>query len=144
MKQQTLMLRTSLLVGLVYVSSHVLAASLSDHVTYQCSGKSLLPGLPRLDEASVDDLNILQASGAVTSVDLVHACSSSQFFCCHAKHYKTYIERINEVNPLLRAVSERNLSALLIASSLDAERAASRVRGYASLLKHQAVLLTEL
>ncbi|KAL2053021.1 hypothetical protein ABVK25_006658 [Lepraria finkii] len=106
------MLRTSLLVGLVYVSSHVLAASLSDHVTYQCSGKSLLPGLPRLDEASVDDLNILQASGAVTSVD-----------------YKTYIERINEVNPLLRAVSERNLSALLIASSLDAERAAGRVRG---------------
>lgn len=81
MKQQALMLRTSLLLGLVYVSSHVLAASLSDHVTYQCSGKSLLPGLPRLDEASVDDLNILQASGAVTSVDLMHACSSfSQFF----------------------------------------------------------------
>ena len=81
MKQPTLMLRISLLVGLVYGSSHVLATSLSDHVTYQCSGKSLIPGLPRLDEASIDDLNILQASGAVTSVDLVcmHVLPS-QFF----------------------------------------------------------------
>lgn len=76
------MLRISLLVGLVYVSQFVLAPSLSasgDHVTYQSSGKPLLPRLLRLDEASIDDLNILQASGAVTSVDLVHACSSSYF-----------------------------------------------------------------
>ena len=42
---------------------------------------------------------------------------------------KAYIERIHKVNPLLRAVSEINPDALLIASSLDAERAAGRVRG---------------
>ena len=113
--------------GLVYVSSHVLATSLSDHITYQCSGKSFLPGLPCLDGASIDDLNILQASGAVTSVDLVHACSSfSQFFAAMLTITR-HIERINEVNLLLRAVSEMNPGALLIASSLDAERAAGRV-----------------
>ena len=72
------MFRISLLVGLMYVSHFVLATSLSalgDYVTYQCSGKSFRPGLPRLDEASIDDLNSLQASGVVSSVDVVHACS---------------------------------------------------------------------
>lgn len=43
---------------------------------------------------------------------------------------KAYIERINEVNPRLRAVGEINPDALLIAASLDAERAAGHVRGY--------------
>ena len=74
------MRRTSLLVRLSYVLCLVLATGLraiGDHVTYQCSGNALHSGLPRLDEASIDDLNILQATGAVTSVDLVQVCHSS-------------------------------------------------------------------
>lgn len=70
--------RISLFVGLVYVSCVALAAGLrtaSDHLTYQCSGISLQSGLPHLGEASIDDLNVLQSSGSVTSVDLVHASS---------------------------------------------------------------------
>lgn len=71
--------RISLFVGLVYVSCVALTAGLrtaGDHLTYQCSGNLLHSGLPRLDEASIDDLNALQNSGSVTSVDLVHVCSS--------------------------------------------------------------------
>jgi len=82
--KQTPMLRISLLVGLSYVSCLVLATGLraaGDHVTYQCSGKALHSGFPRLDEASIDDLNTLQASGAVTSVDLVQACFPSFPVC---------------------------------------------------------------
>lgn len=67
----------SLFVGLVYVSCVAFAAGLrtaGDHITYQCSGIPLHSGLPRLNEASIDDLNALQSNGLVTSVDLVHAC----------------------------------------------------------------------
>ena len=46
-----------------------------------------------------------------------------------AKKSQAYIERINEVNPLLRAVGEINPDALHIAASLDGERAAGRLRG---------------
>ena len=69
------MIGIGLLVGLVYVSCLVLATGLlaaGDRVTYQCSGKSTLPAFPRLDEASVDDLSALQASGAVTCANLVN------------------------------------------------------------------------
>lgn len=55
------------------------------------------------------------------------SCSSTQ---CATNHSQAYIERINEVNPLLHAVSEINPDALHIAASLDAERTAGRVRGY--------------
>ena len=63
------------LAWLVYVSCLVLAAGLCaahDSVTYPCTGTSLQSVL-RLDEASVEDINALQASGLVRSVDLVHA-----------------------------------------------------------------------
>lgn len=72
---QTPMHRISLLAGLSYVSCLVLATGLraARDVTYQCSGKVLHAGSPRLDEASIDDLNALQISGAATSVDLVQA-----------------------------------------------------------------------
>ena len=67
------MLWGSLAVGLVYVPFVVLgAAGRKDSHTYQCSGNALHSHLPRLDEASIDDLNALQTSGAITSVDLVH------------------------------------------------------------------------
>ena len=67
--------RISLIAGLSYVSCLVLATGLraESDVTYHCSGKALHAGLPRLDEASIDDLNALQISGAATSVDLVQA-----------------------------------------------------------------------
>lgn len=44
---------------------------------------------------------------------------------------KAHIERTREVNGILHAVSEINPDALAIARSLDAERAAGSVRGYA-------------
>lgn len=67
--------RISLFVGLVYVSCVAIAAGLrtaGDYVTYQSSGTSLHSGLPSLSEASIDQLNTLQSTGLVTSVDLVH------------------------------------------------------------------------
>ena len=48
------------------------AGAVGDNVvTYKCSDRPLY-GLPRLDEAGVDDLATLQARGLVTSVDLVN------------------------------------------------------------------------
>ena len=44
-------------------------------MTYLCPGISIHPDL-RLDRASVEEINALQESGAVTSVDLVHARAS--------------------------------------------------------------------
>lgn len=76
------MLRISLRIGrLVYVYCLVLAVGLSaagDSVTYPCPGTTLHTVL-RLDEASIEDLNALQASGLVRSVDLVQARSSLVF-----------------------------------------------------------------
>ncbi|KAL9103097.1 MAG: hypothetical protein Q9163_001837 [Psora crenata] len=82
---------------------------------YQCSGIS--NSLPRLSEASFDDLWTLQSAGVINSVDLVEPAP------------KAYIQRTHEVNHLLRAVSEINPDALKIAASRDAERAAGFVRG---------------
>ena len=44
-------------------------------MTYLCPGIPIHPDL-RLDRASIEDINALQESGAVTSVDLVHARAS--------------------------------------------------------------------
>lgn len=70
------MLGISLRLGwLVYISCLVLAAGLcaaDDSVTCPCPGTALQSVL-RLDEASIEDINALQASGLVRSVDLVHA-----------------------------------------------------------------------
>ena len=77
------MIRNSLRFGwLAYVSCIVLAAGISaagDSITYPCSGTTLNLPVLRLDEASIDDVNDLQASGLVRSVDLVHARSSSKY-----------------------------------------------------------------
>ena len=70
---------------LVYVSCLVFAAGLSavgDSVTYPCPGTTSHSQVLRLDEAGIEDLNALQASGLVRSVDLVHACTSSLFTYC--------------------------------------------------------------
>ena len=70
---------------LVYVSYLVFAAgpsAVGDSVTYPCPGTTSHSQVLRLDEASIEDLNALQASGLVRSVDLVHACSSSLFSYC--------------------------------------------------------------
>lgn len=130
------MLRISLrLGGLVYASCLLLTVgpgAASDSVTYPCAGTTINSGL-RLDGASIDDLNALQASGSVRSVDLVHArpsfVSTEIYLLFKAKCQKAYIQRISEVNPLLHAVSEINPDAFLIAQDLDNERAAGRVRG---------------
>lgn len=65
---------------LAYVSCLVLAAGLSvagHSVTYPCPGTTLRSPVLRLDEAGIEDLNTLQATHLVRSVDLVHACSLS-------------------------------------------------------------------
>ena len=128
------MLRSSLRLGaLVYLSCLVLAVgpgAASNSVTFPCPETTIDSGL-RLDDASIDDLSLLQASGSVRSVDLVHARSPfvSIYILSKAKYAKAYIQRINQVNPLLHAVSEINPDAFLIAQHLDNERAAGRVRG---------------
>lgn len=53
--------------GLRAVGDHVITHKDSDRPHH---------GLPRLDEAGVEDLVALQASGSVTSVDLVHVSDS--------------------------------------------------------------------
>ena len=130
------MLLISLLARLVYSYIFFLipTASLADArdpVNYQCSWKRPGSGLPRLEEAGIEELNYLQSSGMVTSVDLVHARPScfSPVMLLFAKNLKAYIQRTNEVNSILRAVGEINPDALLIARTLDVERAAGRVRG---------------
>lgn len=81
--------RISLYLGLVYVSCVVIAAGLrtaGDYVTYQSSGTSLHSGLPSLSEASIDQLNALQSTGHVTSVDLVHVrCPTTNPSCLCAE-----------------------------------------------------------
>ncbi|KAL8968447.1 MAG: hypothetical protein Q9197_004878 [Variospora fuerteventurae] len=61
----------------------------------------------------IEDLQVLFDNGSLTSVNLVRA----------------YMERIEEVNPTLRAVGELNPDALHIARALDVERSMGRVRG---------------
>lgn len=74
------MLANSLHLGwLVYISCLVLAAGVNvagDSATYPGPGTAFHSVL-RLDETSIEDLNALQASGLVKSVDLVHASLAS-------------------------------------------------------------------
>ncbi len=65
-----------------------------------------------LQEISVQQLQSAMAAGAVTSEDVT----------------THYIQRIERLNPELRAVLEINPDALNIARALDAERAAGQVR----------------
>ena len=69
--------------------------------------------LPTILELSIEELQSLQAKGVVSSVDLVG----------------TLIQRIDEVNQYVSALSEINPDALSIAQSLDEERKAGRLRG---------------
>ncbi|KAK3356730.1 amidase [Lasiosphaeria hispida] len=64
-------------------------------------------------DATIDDIQLGLKNGIFTSVDLV----------------TTYLARIAEVNPELKAVTEVNPDALDIAKALDAERAQGTVRG---------------
>ena len=80
---------------------------------YSILGSNSLSALSSLSNANIDDLNVLQAKGIISSVDLVNA----------------YINRIWEVNGKLRAVSETNPDALKIAEERDVERAEGLVRG---------------
>ncbi len=70
------MLANSLHLGwLVYISCLVLAAGVNvtgDSATYP-GPRTAFHSVLRLDETSIEDLNALQASGLVKSVDLVHA-----------------------------------------------------------------------
>src|SRR5262249_41384887 len=62
-------------------------------------------------EKSIPELQTLMASGELTSQDLTQG----------------YLQRIRELNPLLRAVIETNSEAMGIAANLDAERRAGRL-----------------
>src|SRR5262245_34466355 len=64
-------------------------------------------------EATIPQLQALMASGALTSRGLTLA----------------YLQRIDRLNPLLNAVIETNPDAVSIATQLDNERRAGRVRG---------------
>jgi amidase len=64
-------------------------------------------------EATIPQLQVAMASGALTSVGLTMG----------------YINRIQSLNPTLHAVIEVNPNALAIAASLDNERSAGHVRG---------------
>ena len=57
---------------------------------------------------------------------------------------KACIERTREVNGILHAVSEINPDALAIARSLDAERAAGSVRGYAESARTKSVKIAKI
>jgi amidase len=71
---------------------------------------------PELFEASVAQLQVAQASGAVTSRRLVEACLAR-------------LAAIDQAGPCLRAVLETNPEALAIAEALDRERASGASRG---------------
>ncbi len=64
-------------------------------------------------EATIPELQALMASGAMTSQGLV----------------KGYLDRIDQLNPLLHAVIESNPQAVSIARQLDNERRKGKVRG---------------
>ncbi|EGE04499.1 amidase [Trichophyton equinum CBS 127.97] len=69
--------------------------------------------IPRLIEATADQLQDGLTKGCFTSVDLV----------------KTYVARIAEVNSTVRAVTEINPDALTIAKQMDNERKMGKLRG---------------
>lgn len=93
--------------------------------------------LPDLSEATLDELSSGLRNNDFTSVDLVKV--RSDVVCCYKNidDYKAYIERIQEVNDKVKAVTEVNPDALEIAARLDAERA----RGNASGLLHGIPIL---
>ncbi|KAH8592551.1 amidase [Bisporella sp. PMI_857] len=68
---------------------------------------------PKLIDATIETLTEGLARNKFTSVDLV----------------KAYLARISEVNDALHAVDEVNPEALAIASQLDIERSAGKIRG---------------
>ena len=68
---------------------------------------------PQLEEASVTALQTAMAAGQLTAQSLTQA----------------YLKRINEFDPKINAVIERNPDALAIAQQLDDERQAGKTRG---------------
>ncbi len=71
------------------------------------------PAAPALEEASVAELQKQLQSGALSARDLTAA----------------YLQRIREIDPLLKSVLETNPDALEIAARLDEERKAKGPRG---------------
>jgi len=57
--------------------------------------------------------------------------------------FQAYLGRIEEVNGILKAVTEVNPDALAIAAALDAERCAGTLRGYDFREFYQTVLATD-
>ncbi|KUJ09306.1 amidase [Mollisia scopiformis] len=87
---------------------------------------------PDLLEVGAEELVAGLESGAWTSVDLT----------------KAYIARIEEANPVLHAVTEINPDALLIAATLDAERANGTIRsalhGIPMLIKNNIATMDQM
>ncbi|KAI9818717.1 MAG: hypothetical protein M1832_004194 [Thelocarpon impressellum] len=69
--------------------------------------------IPSLTNVTVDDLATGLEAGRFTSVDLV----------------KAYLARIDQLNPVLHAVTEVNPDAIAIARDLDEQRRAGNVIG---------------
>jgi amidase len=74
---------------------------------------------PSLIDVTIDEVITGLDSGLFTSVDLV----------------KAYLARIEQVNPIVNAVTEVNPEALEIAKLLDTERAAKKVRGCVHMIE---------
>ncbi|CEL00494.1 Putative Amidase family protein [Aspergillus calidoustus] len=104
------------------VDALVMSQVLTDPYAYDfprlnTDGADLFPMRPckghQLLEASIDDLQELLSAGELTSVDLLQC----------------YLERIYQTDSYLNAILQQNPDAFRIASSLDRERAAGRIRG---------------
>lgn len=81
-------------------------------------------GLSQCQSNGDSDANILLAEASVTA--LQEAMATRQLTAVQVTQY--YLQRIEALNPTLKAIIEINPEALAIAAALDAERQAGRVR----------------
>jgi amidase len=83
-------------------------------------------------DITIDEVISLFEAGSWTSVKLVTvSLVHTRPLALHATDHicQAHLDRIAEVNHILRAVTEVNPDALSIAKALDDERASGRVRG---------------
>jgi amidase len=94
-------------------------------ITSALTNAILAKPLPSLYEADIDAVADGLERSLFTSLHLVKASTSGK----PDAMISTYIARIEEVNDVLRPVTEINPDALIIAAALDKERSEGMVRG---------------